>query len=265
MLRSTSPVDQKFRTDYEFRGNCSSSPEAFPVLVLRRFCVFCSLKYSSSFLVLRENRFTLHRAPSCTWWFAFLAARWPVGAAARYNLVVSSDFVPFPPPQPTEALYLVGFRLDPEIEGPQFYTLFVLESENDRPLIANGRVLFFAALSSAAEALALADNDMSRLGPAPSELEMFCDIAEALHIANAQDADSDGVLLETIALFDDLVRAIHINVPAQYMSVLSALSERLATTPEFATMLAETGLDRETIEDALMWCVGAVAVKGRWI
>jgi hypothetical protein len=49
------------------------------------------------------------------------------------------------------------------------------------------------------------------------------------------------------------------------MSVLSALSERLAASPEFATMLAETGLDRETIEDALMWCVGAVAVKSRWV
>ena len=111
----------------------------------------------------------------------------------------------------------------------------------------------------------LSTNDMSRLGPAPKELEIFCDIAEALHIANAQDEDVDGVLLETIAVFDDLIRAIQINVPAQYMSVLSALSERLAAGPEFASMLTETGLDRETIEDAIMWGVGAVAVKSRWI
>ena len=37
MLKTTSPVDEKFRTDYEFRGNCSSSPEGFPVLVLGTF------------------------------------------------------------------------------------------------------------------------------------------------------------------------------------------------------------------------------------
>lgn len=176
-----------------------------------------------------------------------------------------SDFVPFPPPPPTEALYLVGFRLDPDSEGPQFYTLFVLESENDRPLVANGRVILFAEPCRAVDGLKLADNDMSRLGPAPTELEILCDVADALHIANALDSDTDGILLETIALFDDLIRAVQINVPAQYMSVLSALSERLATTPEFATMLAETGLDRETVEDALMWCVGAVAVKSRWV
>lgn len=184
---------------------------------------------------------------------------------ARYNRQVSSDFVPFPPPPPTEALYLVGFRLDPGAEGPQFYTIFVLESENDRPLVSTGRVVLFADPAHASSALRLADNDMARLGPAPTELEILCDVAQALYIANAQDEDSDGVLLETIALFDDLIRAVAINVPAQYMSVLSALSERLATTPEFATMLGDTAIDRETIEDALMWCVGAVAVKSRWI
>jgi hypothetical protein len=178
---------------------------------------------------------------------------------------VSSDFVPFPPPPPLEALYLVGFRLDPDFEGPQFYTLFVLESENDRPLVSQGRIVFFSRPDQAASALKLSTNDMARLGSAPRELEIFCDIAESLHIANSQDEDPDGILLETIAVFDDLIRAIQINVPAQYMSVLSALSERLASTPEFATMLAETGLDRETIEDALMWCAGAVAVKSRWI
>jgi hypothetical protein len=179
--------------------------------------------------------------------------------------IVSSDFVPFPPPPATEALYLVGFRLDPETEGPQFYTLFVLESDNDRPLVSNGRVVFFARPEQASAALKLSTNDMARLGPAPRELEIFCDVADALHIANSQDEDVDGVLLEAIALFDDLIRAIQINVPAQYMSVLSALSERLAADPEFATMLADTGLDRETIEDAIMWCVGAVAVKSRFI
>ena len=178
---------------------------------------------------------------------------------------MSSDFVPFPPPPPTEALYLVGFRLDPDSEGPQFYTIFVLESENDRPLVADGRIIFYSAPAEASSALLLADNDMSRLGPAPTELEILCDIAQTLHIVNVQDEDPNGILLETIALFDDLIRAISINVPAQYMSVLSALSERLATSPEFASMLAENAIDRETIEDALMWCVGAMAVKSRWV
>ncbi len=174
---------------------------------------------------------------------------------------MSSDFVPFPPPEPIEAVYLVGFRLDPGAEGPQFYTLFVLESENDRPLAREGRILFFTDRRRAAAAVGLADNDFARFHAIPDELEILCDVAQALYIANAESEDKDGVLLECIALFDDLIRAAQINVPAQYMAALSAVSERLATTPEFASMLAETGLDRETLEDALMWCVGAVTVK----
>lgn len=169
--------------------------------------------------------------------------------------------MPFPPPEPTEALYLVGFRLDPAMEGPQLYTLFVLESDNDRPLAREQRILFFADPRRAAAAAGLADNDFARFPVIPDELEILCDVAQALYIANAENEDRDGVLLECIALFDDLIRAAQVNVPAQYMAVLSAVSERLSSAPEFASMLAETGLDRETLEDALMWCVGAIAVK----
>lgn len=173
--------------------------------------------------------------------------------------------MPFPPPEPTEDVYLVGFRLDPGAEGPQLYTLFVLESENDRPLSRQSRVLFFADPAQASEAVKLADNDFARFPVIPDEVEILCDVAQALYIANTESEDRDGILLECIALFDDLLRAAQINVPAQYMAALSAVSERLSSTPEFATMLADTGLDRETLEDALMWCVGAVAVKSTFL
>lgn len=175
-----------------------------------------------------------------------------------------SDFVPFPPPPPVEGIYLVGFRLDPAAEGPQFFTIFALEGENERPLVRGGRVLFFRDPRQAAGALKLSDN-MQGLGPAPKEMEMLIDVAEALHIANAQDADADGVLLDVIGCFDDLVRAAQLNVPAQYMAVLSSTSERLMEDPEFATWLKESGTDRERLEDALIWCVGAVTVKATWL
>ncbi len=176
-----------------------------------------------------------------------------------------SDFVPFPPPPPVEGLYLVGFRIDPAVEGPQFYTIFALEGENERPCSEKGRVIFFSDPAKASAALGRADSRMRELGPPPTDLEMLCDVAEALHIANAADSDHDGVLLDCIACLDDLVRAVEISAPAETMSVLSALSERLMENPTFAPWLEEQGVDRERIEDALMWCVGAVAVKSRFI
>lgn len=178
---------------------------------------------------------------------------------------MSSGFVPFPPPEPTEALYLVGFRLDPNVADPQFYSLFVLDSANDRPAVANGRVLFFRRPEMASEALRLSENELQQLGPAPREMELFCDIAEALHLVNSQPTDEEGILLETIVLFDDLVRATQINVPASYMGVMSALSEHLQNSPDLAKFFAESGTDRETVEDAIMWCIGAIAVKATFV
>jgi hypothetical protein len=176
-----------------------------------------------------------------------------------------NDFVPFPPPPPVEGLYLVGFRLDPSVEGPQFYTIFALEGDNERPSTENGRVLLFADPAQASEALARSDSSMQALGAAPTQLEMLCDVADALHIANAKETDEDGTLLDCIACLDDLVRAAKINAPAEYMGVLGALAERLSENPNFGPWVIEQGLDRERIEDALMWCVGAVAVKSTWV
>jgi hypothetical protein len=176
-----------------------------------------------------------------------------------------SDFVPFPPPEPVEGLYVVGFRLDPNSEGPQFYTLIALEGESERPLVVNGRVVFFVDLAKANRAAARGDGEFKRLGPPKEEIEMMCDVAQALHVANSQSADEDGLLMDAIACLDDLVRATQLNVPAEYMAVLSAIAGRLTETPEFGAWLTEQGIDRERIEDALLWCVGAVAAKSSWM
>src|SRR5271163_4411569 len=97
--------------------------------------------------------------------------------------------------QPThEELVLVGFRLDGDHDGPQFYTLLAVGGDNERPLTAEGRLLFFTHPELGPKALAL-DPDLAKLGPAPQEIETFCDIAEALHLINSQNTDPDGVVL----------------------------------------------------------------------
>src|SRR5512132_423026 len=88
------------------------------------------------------------------------------------GILTMNDFVPFPPPPPVEGLYLVGFRLDPTVEGPQFYTLFVLEGDNERPSTENGRILFFIDPADGAKALERSDKAMRAMGEAPTQLEM---------------------------------------------------------------------------------------------
>jgi hypothetical protein len=43
------------------------------------------------------------------------------------------------------------------------------------------------------------------------------------------------------------------------------MAERLGESTEFASYLTESGLTRDKLEDALLWCVGAVAVKSSWV
>src|SRR5580698_749577 len=95
---------------------------------------------------------------------------------------------------PHEELVLVGFRLDGQHDGPQFYTLLAVGGDNERPIMAGERLVFFTRLDLAAKALAL-DHSLAKLGPPPQELETFCDVAEALHLVNSQNEDLEGVIL----------------------------------------------------------------------
>jgi hypothetical protein len=162
-----------------------------------------------------------------------------------------------------EELVLVGFRLDPTHDGPQFYTLLVVGGENERPLTADGRILFCTRPDLAAKALAL-DSTMAHLGPPPAEIETFCDVAEALHRVNSQNSDPEGVVLDCLLVFDDLVRATKLHMPDRYQGILTELAARLTEGVQLRNIFTSPWL-REHVEDALLWCVGAVAVKARMV
>src|ERR1700685_135523 len=111
-----------------------------------------------------------------------------------------------------EELVLLGVRVDAQHDGPQLYTLLAVGGENERPLVADGRVLFFSHPNLAEKARGL-DTTFTKLGPPPNEIESFCDVAEALHLINSQNTDPDGVVLDCLLIFDDLVRATRLHMP----------------------------------------------------
>lgn len=174
-----------------------------------------------------------------------------------------SELPIIPHPESHEELLLAGFRLDARHDGPQFYTLLAIGGDNERPLCAEERLIFFTRPELAGKALAL-DSSMSGLGPAPEELESFCDIAEALHLINSQDADRDGVVLDCLLIFDDLVRATKLHMPDRYQGLLTELAARLTERVPLRLIFTNHAL-REHVEDALLWCIGAIAVKSQLI
>ena len=167
------------------------------------------------------------------------------------------------PPQHHEELVLVGLRLDPAYEGAEFYTLLAVGGDNERPIVAEERILFFARPELAGKALEL-DPKLSQLGPAPQEMETFCDVAQSLHLVNSQDADPEGVILECLLIFDDLVRATRLHMPDRYQGLLTELAARLTERASLRDIFRSHAL-REHCEDALLWCIGAIAAKARMI
>ncbi len=164
-------------------------------------------------------------------------------------------------PQGHEELMLIAFRATPYHEGPQFYTLLAVGGENERPLTADGSILFFRTPDQAAAALRL-DASMSHLGAPPREVESVCDVAESLYLVNSQGSDVHGTLLDCLLILDDLVRATHLNMPERYQALLTELAARLTEGKQLKDIFVNSSL-RSHVEDALLWCVGAIVVKAR--
>jgi hypothetical protein len=58
---------------------------------------------------------------------------------------------------------------------------------------------------------------------------------------------------------------VKLSVPPEYSAVLSAAAEGLGEDPELAAFLDGTDMTREKLEDALLWCIGAVTAKSSWV
>jgi hypothetical protein len=164
-------------------------------------------------------------------------------------------------PHAREELALIALRATPYHEGYQLYTLLAVGGDNERPLTAEGSIVFFTDPKAAAKALVL-DASMSSLGPAPTHLEVVCDLAECLYLVNSQDADPHGTLLDCLLILDDLVRATRLHMPERYQSLLTELTARLTEGRQLKQIFSNAAL-RHHVEDALLWCVGAVTVKAR--
>jgi hypothetical protein len=152
-------------------------------------------------------------------------------------------------------------RLTPYHEGLQLYTLLAVGGGNERPLSAEGSIVFFRRPEQADNALKL-DPSMSQLGQAPHEVESICDVAQSLYLVNSQDSDPSGVLLDCLLMLDDLVRATHLHMPERYQAILTELAARLTEGKQLKQIFPNASL-RSHVEDALLWCVGALAVKAR--
>jgi len=157
-----------------------------------------------------------------------------------------------------ETLYLVGFRIDPEVRDPQLYTLYV---GCERPILRKGRPIVFARPDLAEAALQESDCGAPKVGPAPQEVYTVFDFAEALYILDSQDEAPKRGVVDCINVILDFVARVPDSMPTEYRSSLERLADHLTFHLRFAEFLQEQSISRENLTDAFFWSMGAVAGK----
>ncbi|MEG3848752.1 hypothetical protein QT971_15410 [Microcoleus sp. herbarium19] len=159
-------------------------------------------------------------------------------------------------------LRLFGFRIDPDTEIPNLYTLIVC-GEQEPPLVSGGQLVFFTRPELAINALQLCDIDVSELGKPPAKIDAICDIAETLYLLDAEDIDESGIILNCLNSLLNLVKATLTPMPAEYKRVLYAFADHLNIEGEFASFLDEEDIQRSEMVNAILWSVGAITVKAK--
>jgi len=99
------------------------------------------------------------------------------------------------------SLYLVGFRIEPEIFDVQMYTIYV---DGDRPIMRKGFPILFPRPELAASALSKSDCGASEIGPAPTELHYVWDITAAVYTLKEKDEAPSSELLNFLNVILDI-------------------------------------------------------------
>ena len=168
-----------------------------------------------------------------------------------------------------QPIYLIGFILDPDLEAPQLYTLYFCSDgrdnpivEYDRPILHDGKIVFFTTLDLAQSAFRLAEAELGYLEPNFEKVTMICDIAFILYMVYCQDFDDSATIVHSLNLIFDLVKATRLTMPEQYKKALYKFAGHLTFDKEYASFFTENDIARTLIE-AVLWCVGAIVCKSK--
>lgn len=161
-------------------------------------------------------------------------------------------------------LYLVGFRINPDIEKPEVYTL-LLCNDVDKPLITeDGYIVFFTKPEAASMALELGTDDFKKYAPAPNQVELVCDIAKMMFLISEKNCDPDATIINCLNTLSDLVATSDLEMPEEYRKLLFVdFAGVLTFNREYGNFFDQNGSLRTKVLDAVLWCIGLITIKAK--
>ena len=155
---------------------------------------------------------------------------------------------------------LAGFRLDGDKDYPEFYCL-VLEADKDAPLMVNGRIALFLDRERAEEIILHYGAGLQYDWADVDNVFYRCDIASALHVLSVGAYDDTRVIIEVVNLLLDLIRCVTVPTPVRFKEVLYRAADHFTFSKDVCGFFAAQGGDRDEVINAVLWCVGAIAVS----
>lgn len=163
-----------------------------------------------------------------------------------------------------DGVSLVGIRLDADSESPDLYTL-ITYGANEIPLVVNDKLAFFSSPGYAGIAYEFFSESIKEKARPPLEVDSVCDVAGAMYLITRETADHSATVLNCLNFIFDLIAATPLQMPTEYEKILNSFADHLTFHQEFATYLEQDQIARDTIIDAIVWCIGAVALHSHLI
>jgi hypothetical protein len=156
---------------------------------------------------------------------------------------------------------LLAIGLDPDRPKPELHGL-IFEAEKDTPLMVNGRIALFTDPQRARELL---DRYAGAVIADHLDLEkpfFLCDVAQALRHLSGGGFDEQASVLSAVNVLLDLVRATNTSFGDRRRAALYDIANYCTFSKDLTKYLEEEGdYSKEELIDAVLWCVGVVAVN----
>lgn len=152
-------------------------------------------------------------------------------------------------------LFLIGFRIEPDIFDPQIYTIYI---NDDRPILFQNRPILFASPGLSQSALEKSDCGAVRFGPAPTEVFAVFDITQAMQSLAEMECESRGEIVDLVNAMLDFGACIKAPVPRAYAEILPLLADHLTFQSNIASFFEGREATREDAANAMYWFMGMI-------
>jgi hypothetical protein len=160
-------------------------------------------------------------------------------------------------------LYLVGYRIDSDNNGVDFYALYL---DDERPIDCDGCPIFFSDPSDMSKALDVSNCGCNHLSLPSTENFVYFDIAFTVYEIAEHDKTDNAGLLDSLNALCDFITFFHDDrANEKYKKIIRDAANHFTFSYDIEAYFKENEVTRFDLIKAIEWVVGATALWAKYI